>query len=135
MSGFWNYLREDITFSLFYQCPLKMDLSPVPPLADISSDASYLNAISLILGRIVNSAFADEVEEHRWMELLCSVKAWHQSLPKRFAPFSTASEFLNLPLPLIWMLRDSHGMFCSLNLDNDISNIGQLLPRTTILFR
>ncbi|KAH0495902.1 hypothetical protein TgHK011_009427 [Trichoderma gracile] len=48
-AGFWNYLREDITFSLFEGCPLKMDVteSAAPSLAD--GHDQQLHSISLIL--------------------------------------------------------------------------------------
>ncbi|KAK1237103.1 hypothetical protein MKX07_005982 [Trichoderma sp. CBMAI-0711] len=57
-AGFWNYLREDITFSLFEGCPLKMDVteSAAPSLADDGND-QQLHSISLILGQIINKAF------------------------------------------------------------------------------
>ena len=48
-AGFWNYLREDITFSLFETCPLKMDLNRmVAP--NFALGESHLHSVSLILG-------------------------------------------------------------------------------------
>ena len=111
-TGFWNYLREDITFSLFTLCPLKMDLDPVPPLTEFKSDQSYLNAISLILGRIVNATFGSQaIPETKWIDLFNQVQAWRASLPRRLEPYSRALEPSSTPLrlPSIWTLQDCHG--------------------------
>ncbi|KAF7538201.1 hypothetical protein G7054_g3196 [Neopestalotiopsis clavispora] len=56
-AGFWNYLREDITFSLFEGCPLKMNLSlPFTSLV-IAATRSPLDSISLLLGQIINAVY------------------------------------------------------------------------------
>ncbi|KXJ94714.1 hypothetical protein Micbo1qcDRAFT_202540 [Microdochium bolleyi] len=62
IQGFWNYLREDITFSLFGECPLKIDLAStyIPPSAT-GSDHDHLNNISTILGNIINGIFGSSV--------------------------------------------------------------------------
>ncbi|KAM0236062.1 hypothetical protein ACHAPO_005286 [Fusarium lateritium] len=53
-AGFWNYLREDITFSLFENCPLKMNLDNTPLIIHHESDQDYLNSITLILAAILH---------------------------------------------------------------------------------
>lgn len=113
-AGFWNYLREDITFSLFRRCPLKIDLARVPlalPMTGERTDQDYLNAITLILGRIINTCFggSDSVTEELWSSLSHLLREWRKSLPSRFEPFSTADGGLGLALPSIWLLRDHHG--------------------------
>ncbi|KAJ2975055.1 hypothetical protein NUW58_g8465 [Xylaria curta] len=77
-SGFWNYLREDITFSLFGNCTLKIDLGPIPRLRNVLSDQDRLNAISLALGRIVNTMIGSTVENARnsWATMLSYVEDW-----------------------------------------------------------
>ncbi len=112
-AGFWNYLREDITFSLFTERPLKIDLDTVPPLSGtMKSDQCYLNDISMILGRVVNATFGTVVTEQRWMDLFNQVQDWRANLPKHINPFSRATDFGSTPirLPSVWTLRDYHGM-------------------------
>ncbi|KAI7778756.1 phytanoyl- dioxygenase [Diaporthe eres] len=68
-AGFWNYLREDITFSLFQRCPLKIDLDQMPLPSEHDTDQSYLNTVSLILGRIINACFSGTITEEAWVLL------------------------------------------------------------------
>ncbi|KAG7053928.1 phytanoyl- dioxygenase [Colletotrichum scovillei] len=112
-AGFWNYLREDITFSLFRRCPLKIDLAQVPlalPATGPRTDQDYLNAITLILGRIINMCFvgSGSVTKESWSSLSHLLREWRTSLPSRFEPFSTVDRGLGLALPSIWLLRDHH---------------------------
>ncbi|TLS30620.1 hypothetical protein PpBr36_03828 [Pyricularia pennisetigena] len=73
-AGFWNYLREDITFSLFQRCPLKVGLEQVELFVwrgdDVDGDHGYLNAVTLILGRIINECFGRETVCRRTMATL-----------------------------------------------------------------
>lgn len=108
-AGFWNYLREDITFSLFERCPLKMDLDAIPPPANIMSDQAYLNMISLILGKIINGTFSSSALEGGWLGRLDSVQAWRTTLPQTFEPYSRASDPpISQGLPTIRMLGHHH---------------------------
>ncbi|KAI1132186.1 hypothetical protein F5Y10DRAFT_6878 [Nemania abortiva] len=108
-SGFWNYLREDITFSLFGNCPLKIDLDPIPALRNISSDQDYLNAISLVLGRIINAIIGSTAENlgDTWETMSFHVKDWLSNLPAHFEPFSRATLPLS-NLPTVYMLKACH---------------------------
>ncbi|KAK2735367.1 phytanoyl- dioxygenase [Colletotrichum kahawae] len=108
-AGFWNYLREDITFSLFQRCPLKIDLDQMPLPSQHDTDHSYLNTVSLILGRIVNACFSGAVTEQTWASHFDMLRSWSSKLPARFSPFSRDDRGLSLSLPSIWMLRDCHG--------------------------
>ncbi|KAH8900013.1 hypothetical protein GQ53DRAFT_790522 [Thozetella sp. PMI_491] len=108
--GFWNYLREDITFSLYTQSSLKMDLDTVPALTEFTTDQCYLNSISLILGRIVNATFGMTITEQKWIDLFNQVQAWRACLPKRIEPYSRIQDSGPVPmhLPSIWTLQDCH---------------------------
>ncbi|KAI0453147.1 hypothetical protein F5B21DRAFT_304297 [Xylaria acuta] len=109
-SGFWNYLREDITFSLFGNCPLKMNLDSIPRLRNVSSDQDYLNAISLVLGRIINAVTGNTAEKIRdnWETTLSYVEDWLSDLPTHFNHFSRA-KLPSLPrLPTVHMLKACH---------------------------
>ncbi|KAJ4257537.1 hypothetical protein NW762_008661 [Fusarium torreyae] len=77
-AGFWNYLREDITFSLFQECPLKMNLEDTPLINHHHSDQDYLNSITLILGKIINMSFCNDAEEMRWNLVIDSLKSWRR---------------------------------------------------------
>ncbi|KAK2019021.1 hypothetical protein LZ32DRAFT_687344 [Colletotrichum eremochloae] len=107
-AGFWNYLREDITFSLFRQCPLKIDLERMPLPTRHDTDQDHLNTVSLILGRIINACFSGAVTEEVWTFLFGMLQDWWSGLPPRFAPFAKTDRGLGLALPSIWMLRDYH---------------------------
>ncbi|KAI0861364.1 hypothetical protein F4860DRAFT_168836 [Xylaria cubensis] len=109
-SGFWNYLRKDITFSLFGNCPLKMNLDPIPKLCNVSSDQDYLNAISLVLGRIINAMTATTAEKIRdsWETMLYYVEEWLSELPAHFKPFSRAAHPSLSGLPTVYMLKACH---------------------------
>ncbi|KAI0018268.1 hypothetical protein F4780DRAFT_752044 [Xylariomycetidae sp. FL0641] len=108
--GFWNYLREDITFSLFRRCPLKMDLSTIHDVNPPTSDHDHLNAISLVLGRVVNAAIQEntEMSDGSWETLIAQVKVWSSRLPRHFEPFSRALVPGLTSLPSIRVLRHCH---------------------------
>ncbi|GKT47074.1 uncharacterized protein ColSpa_07255 [Colletotrichum spaethianum] len=108
-AGFWNYLREDITFSLFRRCPLKIDLDQMSLPTQHDTDQDHLNTVSLILGRIINACFSGIITDETWPSLLGMLQDWRSNLPPRFNPFSRAERGLGLALPSTWMLRDCHG--------------------------
>ena len=108
-AGFWNYLREDITFSLYESCPLKMDLSPVPLLCSHETDQDYLNSISLILGRIVNMAFGRQNKTER-DALVKYLQQWRSFRPSRLEPFSRCEMGNSQNLPSLWFTQECHGM-------------------------
>ncbi|KAI1077049.1 hypothetical protein F5B20DRAFT_303842 [Whalleya microplaca] len=109
-AGFWNYLREDITFSLFDHCRLKMDLGPIPDLTVFLTDNDHLNAITLILGRIINVTIGESTNttEAKWNMLLVLVRVWLSNLPPHFEPFSRAPVPLLSKLPSVRILQDCH---------------------------
>lgn len=106
-AGFWNYLREDITFSLFQGCPLKMDLASVrtPTFVD---GQSHLHSISLILGRIINLAFSRQMTELSWQKLHGEAINWREGLPPHLLPFSTIAA-TGESFPRVRFLQDYHG--------------------------
>lgn len=110
-AGFWNYLREDITFSLFQICPLKMDLESIPVLSMHDSDHDYLNSISLILGKIVNAAFDHELVEPELENALYMIQEWKFACPRRLQPYSRGDGLSGTvnALPSVWFLQPCHG--------------------------
>lgn len=110
-AGFWNYLREDITFSLFETCPLKMSLREVPLPATHDTDEDYLNTASLILGKIINIAFDHVTDSEEGESMLQMVREFIPTFPKRMYPFSmgTQQSGAGFRLPAIRFLRPCHG--------------------------
>ncbi|KAM6484635.1 hypothetical protein HDV62DRAFT_303678 [Trichoderma sp. SZMC 28011] len=109
-AGFWNYLREDITFSLFEGCPLKMDVtgSAAPRL---TNGHDQLHSISLILGQIINKAFSYQISAIEWRQFVGMVHAWLDEIPQHVKPFSRGrSVTLSTvgELPSFWFLQDFH---------------------------
>ena len=92
--GFWNYLREDISYSLFSDCPLKVQMDQVCLLERL--DDEYANNISLLLGRTVNVFFGSETHD-----VLPEIHAWR----KRFVrePFSRVE---GDDFPIVKMAKD-----------------------------
>ncbi|RFU76585.1 phytanoyl- dioxygenase [Trichoderma arundinaceum] len=109
-AGFWNYLREDITFSLFEGCPLKMDVT-MAAAPSLTHNQDQLHSMSLILGQIINTAFGYRVSEKEWHRLVSMVQTWLDELPQQFKPFSRGRSVTPSTvgeLPCSWFLQDFH---------------------------
>lgn len=124
--GFWNYLREDITYSLIHECPLKIEVAA--PFDQPTDDDHQANYITLLLAALVNIYFGSVQNDTR--KLLLPFKHWRD----RFAanPFSRieAGTF-----PSIRMLKDCHvaamhyyhvGM-CMLEPDSRVSSAAEII--------
>ncbi|KAF4981257.1 hypothetical protein FZEAL_2883 [Fusarium zealandicum] len=109
-AGFWNYLREDITFSLFEKCPLKMDLESTPLLISHRSDQDQLNSITLILGKIINKTSDQDITDSQWSSAAEMLKQWRFACPEHIHSFSRqqgqpgTSHFF----PAVWFLQPCH---------------------------
>ncbi|KAH7161587.1 hypothetical protein EDB81DRAFT_839891 [Dactylonectria macrodidyma] len=115
--GLWNYLREDITFSLFENCPFKIDLKSVSLSVDHNSDQDYLNSITLILGRIINIAFDHAFSVEEWENTLEQVRQWSSTCPQRLRRFSRqpGGPGTNDLFPRACFLQHCHGNSLDLN--------------------
>jgi hypothetical protein len=111
-AGFWNYLREDITFSLFEECPLKMNLENTPLVSHHDSDQDYLNSITLVLGKIINRAFGHNSDEIQLDTAIESLKAWRNTCPDHMKLFSRVQSETNTShlFPAVWFLQHCHGV-------------------------
>ncbi|KAG7114515.1 hypothetical protein HYQ46_011319 [Verticillium longisporum] len=111
-AGFWNYLREDITYSLFEEHPLKMDLENIPMPTQHLEDHDHLNAISLVLGRTLNAHFSDgspgRDQPVSVSAMLHMLRSWQEALPRHFDPLCRDNSRPSGALPLVWMLGDCH---------------------------
>ncbi|KAM0343430.1 hypothetical protein ACHAPU_008611 [Fusarium lateritium] len=109
-AGFWNYLREDITFSLFEECPLKMNLESTPLITQHDSDQEFLNSITLILGKIINTVFGRDPDHVQLGSLAESLRAWRDACPDHMKPFSRLDDITGTShhFPAIWFLQPCH---------------------------
>lgn len=94
---YWNYLREDITYSLIHECPLKIHVEQAAEHLRPSHSDEYANCMTLLLGRAVNVAFGGHNDD----VLPELANLWRE----RPEPFSRIDE---RPFPSIRMTRDSH---------------------------
>lgn len=95
-SGFWNFLRADITYALMHECALKVRLERASSRPLYDDDAA--NSMTLLLGRAINRVFGQTSDD-----VLPEVIEWRRLASKR--PFSRIDD---RPFPSIRMLRDSH---------------------------
>ncbi|KAH7038144.1 uncharacterized protein B0I36DRAFT_237958 [Microdochium trichocladiopsis] len=112
LQGFWNYLREDITFSLFGECPLKIDLAAVfvPPSAT-GTDHDHLNNMSVVLGSIINGLFGRNAtsSDTSWTTWIGALRGWIQQVAGTVYPFSRAAgKAVASDLPSVRVLQDCH---------------------------
>ncbi|EEY16257.1 conserved hypothetical protein [Verticillium alfalfae VaMs.102] len=107
-AGFWNYLREDITYSLFEEQPLKMDLENIPMPTLQLEDHDHLNAISLVLGRILNAHFNDgspgRDQPGPVSAMLNVLQSWQKALPRHFEPLSAARQYFLVSIIVLYMV-------------------------------
>lgn len=108
-AGFFNFLREDITFALVNQCPLKIDSEKLKGTYTPLTDEDQLNVVTLILGQAINASFGDDRPTLR-MEVAHQLGQWKQKLPSHFQPThdSYIEKMVLSIFPLMYMLHDSH---------------------------
>lgn len=126
-AGFWNYLREDITFSLFERCPLKLELEKY----DVESDESNLHSITFILARLINSCFHKQLGEEDWRRFNWQISEWLAKLAETSRPYAELAP-TDQTLPLVWFLEDHHGK-PSRSTSATNANYVQRRPYTTFL--
>ncbi|KAJ9601927.1 hypothetical protein H2200_013597 [Cladophialophora chaetospira] len=99
-AGLWNYLREDITFSLINECPLKVDVGQVD--LDLGRDDDHANQITLLLASLINAESADSGGPLG--ELRMAIEHWRSHLPFQAYHESDGGTF-----PRIQMVQECHG--------------------------
>ena len=108
-AAFFNYLREDITFSLINRCPLKMDLDNVVVPMRGADDEDQLNVAALHLANAINTVFVNGRSSRMKASDAERFWVWHSSLPRQFVPyFESDVEDSADTLPVIRMFRDCH---------------------------
>ncbi|OAL34976.1 hypothetical protein AYO20_05691 [Fonsecaea nubica] len=99
-AGLWNYLREDITFSLINRCPLKIEVGAID--IELHRNDDYANQITILLARVINAVFAGDSD--LFVGLQSAVSAWNSAVP--FKPYH---EYHQGVFPKIQMVEDCHG--------------------------
>ena len=108
-AGFFNYLREDITFSLTNRCPLKIDLGSIAIPASGLDDEDKLNVATLFLANAINRIFGDKRSKSSEMQMQQEFSRWRTSLPAQFTPYFEESRDKGIVvIPIIRMVRDCH---------------------------
>ncbi len=110
-AGFYNYLREDITYSLINRCLLKLDrrsiTSPQLPSLGAADDEEQLNIASVFLAQVINEVF--DPERDKRMLPSKEFRNWRSSLPEQFAPYHTThGDVDGIEFPTVRLLRDCH---------------------------
>lgn len=102
-AGFWNFLREDITYSLIHQCPLKVGVDRV--YATSMKDHDLANAVTLLLAQAVNLYFSCSFEMAQLEVLQKDLEIWQQAFTVRpFASFDDSAT----TFPSLMMLEDTY---------------------------
>lgn len=102
-SGFWNYLREDITYSLIHKCPLKVNIGRS---ADgVITANNVANAMALLTARAINLYFGHEQNQLDFQALRDDVATfWNANQPRPFVSRYDSEE----DFPCIKLLTDSN---------------------------
>lgn len=108
-AGFFNYLREDITFGLMNRRALKIDLANTHIPDTALDDEDQLNIGALYLAEAVNLRFQEMYSQQATQQLEQRFERWRSSLPDQFTPFHDSSiESPYDAFPTIRCLRDCH---------------------------
>ena len=110
-AGFFNYLREDITFSLMNRCPLKIDLGIITIPSTATNDEDHLNIATLHLAGAINIVFGQNTSDRSTdvQQMHQRILDWMASLPTQFRPyFETPTLDSPTTFPMIRMLQDCH---------------------------
>ena len=107
--GFWNYLREEIKYALTRRSCLKIRVDHTSLQLTKEADEGFANAITLILAKIINTAF-DDIP---WSDALsqrftADLDEWKQQLPTHLWPYSRAYTAASI-FPAIRQFRECHG--------------------------
>lgn len=107
-SGFWNYLREDISFGLMNQCPLKIKLQGLAVMPNSSVDQDHANSITLILAHTMNACFNGAIDATTWKWIFKMLRDWKSALPSYFGAFSVSRLDSLSSFPAVYHLQDYH---------------------------
>ncbi|OQE22322.1 hypothetical protein PENSTE_c010G03833 [Penicillium steckii] len=112
-ASFWNFLREDITMALIERRTLMIELSDDQIPKDLVFDDDYANAITILLGQVINVGFSKAVHKvsaERFSSLGKKLEAWKASLPDSFMPIvnDDSVDRSKRPFPFMGTLHGWH---------------------------
>lgn len=111
-AGFFNYLREDITYGLMQRCPLKIENTKLCEVYRPMTDEDQLNCVTLVLAEVLNCCFEREspLEAEHADRLLQKLNALKESWAADFEPYhdSRETDADGALFGHIHMLADSH---------------------------
>lgn len=108
-AGFFNYLREDITFSLMNRRTLKIDLTEMRVPSTALDDEDQLNIAALYLAEAINMILNLDGSHEMQVALCQRFQQWYKALPDQFNPFFDSSGDDNTSVfPTVRLLRDCH---------------------------
>jgi hypothetical protein len=111
-AAFWNYLREDITVALIERRKLMIELPDEHIARNPVTDDEYANAVTIILGQIINRCFGDGTGSLQQLLLdQVHLETWKHSLPHSFTPIlnHTLAEKGEKAFPFMGTLHGWHG--------------------------
>ncbi|KAJ5222609.1 uncharacterized protein N7469_008849 [Penicillium citrinum] len=86
-ASFWNFLRENITVALIERQKLMVELPDELVPKDLDSDDDYANAITILLGQVINQCFGEDTSSvDRLLYLENRLEVWKASIPHSFTP-------------------------------------------------
>jgi hypothetical protein len=106
-AGFFNFMREDITYSLINRCPLKIDVDDMD-IFEANNDEDQLNVATLHLAMAINQTFEGTATTKSATPILEMFEKWCEALPVQFTPYFETRHQQQSRLPTIRMLRDCH---------------------------
>lgn len=118
-AGFFNYLREDITYALINRCTLKIDPSRLRQAYEPATDEDQLNVFTLLLGRTINAAFGRDRTLEDLVVLREELSRLLSSLPSHFRPYCDTTSNVPNTYPSIYVLHDTHAATMQYHLVTD----------------
>ncbi|KAB8235846.1 uncharacterized protein BDW43DRAFT_318213 [Aspergillus alliaceus] len=110
-SGFWNYLREDITVALIEKRSLMIDLSQEHFPSTVGGEDGLANKVTYLLGKVINRCLdrdALPLERQEWESLKDELDTWRASLPASFQPINTAGLYGKSEFSCQWTVSGWH---------------------------
>ena len=124
-ASFWDFVIQDIEFSLAYQRPLRLHSTPFSDClkemwsSDQSrSDRSWTHQAIWLLAETIQCCYnTDRSKDHDYPNsetLREKIDQWQSSRPDSFQPLFYAEPETNEAFPKIWYSQSWHGNTCSL---------------------
>ena len=119
-AAFWNFMIQDIQFSLAYQRPLKMNIRPFSDCLEkaweseqVLTERIWTHQAIWLLAETIQCCYTRPNDEgySRPDVLRTKIKEWDVSKPESFEPlyFAEPETDSSMPFPKIWFSQPWHG--------------------------